>query len=116
MRALGMAVPQFPKGEYRVDLQLLAEFGERSADGSVEVRYRGLWDRYKRLRSTLEAQAGEATSADAKIVLTASYPEGLAPGSRAFQTLRDVMVQLDMGRIEVRAEERSASDSEPLLG
>ena len=27
MRALGMAVPQFPKGEYRVDLQLVAEFG-----------------------------------------------------------------------------------------
>ncbi|MDE0260532.1 MAG: DUF499 domain-containing protein, partial [Gammaproteobacteria bacterium] len=116
MRALGMAVPQFPKGEYRVDLQLVAEFGERSADGSVEVRYRGIWDRYKRLRSTLEAQAGEATKADVKIVLTASYPEGLAPGSQAFQTLRDVMVQLDMGRIEVRAEERPAPDREPALG
>ena len=116
MRALGMAVPQFPKGEYRVDLQLVAEFGERSADGSVEVRYRGLWDRYKRLRSTLEAQAGEATKVDVKIVLTASYPEGLAPGSRAFQTLRDVMVQLDMGRIQIRAEERPASDPEPALG
>ena len=116
MRALGMAVPQFPKGEYRVVVELVAEFGERSADGSLEVRYNGLWDRYKRLRSTLEAQAGEASKVDVKIVLTASYPEGLTPGSGAFQTLRDVMVQLDMGRIEVRAEERSASDPEPALG
>ncbi|MDE0357070.1 MAG: DUF499 domain-containing protein [Gammaproteobacteria bacterium] len=116
MRALGMAVPQFPKGEYRVDLQLVAEFGERSADGEVKVRYRGLWDRYKRLRSTLEAQAGEATKAGVTIVLTAFYREGLAPGSRAFETLRDVMVQLDMGRIQIRAEERSASDPEPALG
>ncbi len=116
MRALGMAVPQFPKGEYRVGLRLVAEFGERSADGSVEVRYDGLWDRYKRLRSTLEAQAGEATKVDVMIVLTASYPEGLAPGSQAFQTLRDVMVQLDMGRIAVRAEERPASDPELALG
>ena len=115
MRALGMAVPQFPKGKYRVDLQLVAEFGERSADGSVKVRYDGLWDRYKRLRSTLEAQAGEATKVDVKIVLTASYRDGLAPGSQAFQILRDVMVQLDMGRIEVRAEERPASDPELAL-
>ena len=116
MRALGMAVPQFPKGEYRVALQLVAEFGERSADGSLNVHYDGLWDRYKRLRSTLEAQAGEATKVDANIVLTASYPEGLAPGSGAFQTLRDVIVQLDMGRIEVRAEERPVSDPELALG
>ncbi|MXX35323.1 MAG: ATP-binding protein [Gemmatimonadetes bacterium] len=116
MRALGMAVPQFPKGEYRVDLQLVAEFGERSADGEVKVRYRGLWDRYKRLRSTLEAQAGEATKAGVTIVLTAFYREGLAPGSRAFETLRDVMVQLDMGRIQIRGEERLASDPEPALG
>ncbi len=116
LRALGMAVPQFPKGVYRVVLQLVAEFGERSADGSVEVRYDGLWDRYKRLRSTLEVQAGEATKVDVKIVLTASYPAGLAPGSQAFQTLRDVMVQLDMGRIEVRAEERPTSAPELALG
>ena len=82
----------------------------------MEVRYDGLWERYKRLRSTLETQAGEATKVDVKIVLTASYPEGLAPGSGAFQTLRDVMVQLDMGRIEVRAEERQTSDPELALG
>ena len=112
MRALGLAVPQFPKGEYRVDQQLVAEFGERSADGSLRVRYEGIWDRYKRLRSTLEAQAGEATKVDARIVLAASFPEGIAPASGAFQTLRDVIVQLDMGRIEVRAEELPSCDPE----
>lgn len=116
MRAVGMAVPQFPKGEYRVAQQLVVEFGERSADGSLTVRYDGVWNRYKRLRSTLEAQAGEATKVDVRIVLTASYPEGLVPASGAFQTLRDVMVQLDMGRIEVRAEERPTSEPELALG
>ena len=96
-------------------VELVAEFGEQSADGSLVVRYDGLWDRYKRLRSTLESQAGEASKVDVKIVLTASYLEGLSPKSGAFLTLRDVMVQLDMGRIEVHAEERSASDPQPAL-
>ena len=110
MRALGMAVPQFPKGEYRVAQNLVAEFGKAGADGSLTVRYDGVWNRYKRLRSTLEAQAGEASRVDVRNVLAASYADGLAPASDAYQTLRDVMVQLDMGRIEVRANERPSVD------
>ena len=116
MRALGMAVPQFPKGDYRVDQQLVAEFGAGGADGSLTVRYDGLWNRYKRLRSTLEAQASESSKVDVRIVLAASYSKGLAPASGAFQTLRDVMVQLDTGRIEVRAEERPSSDPKLVVG
>ena len=99
-------VDPLPNAEYRVDQNLVAEFGETSADGSLTLRYEGAWNRYERLRSTLEARAGEATKVTVRNVLTASYPEGLAPASDAYQTLRDVIVQLDMGRIEVRAEER----------
>ena len=106
MRSLGLAVPQLPKGDYRVDQQLLLEFGVGAADGLLKVEFTGEWSRYKRLKSVLEAQAGEATKPSVRFLLKATYADGLAPASTAYQSLRDVLVQLDLGRIEVAATER----------
>ncbi len=105
MQALGVAVPQFPKGEYRLAQELTAEFGAAGTSGSLSVGFEGEWKRYERLRSALETQAREATKATVRNVLTATYSDGVAPVSTGYQTLRDVLVQLDLGRIEVRAEE-----------
>lgn len=57
--SLGLAVPQVSKGDYRVALQLAA-FGAGAADGILPAEFTGEWSRYKRLRTVLEAQAGEA--------------------------------------------------------
>ena len=110
MQALGIAVPQFPRGEYRLRHELTAEFGDAGAGESLTVDFAGPWNRYKRLRSVLETQAREATKVAVRNVLTATYPEGLAPASAGYQTLRDVLVQLEMGRIEVRASELPGVD------
>ena len=107
MRSLGLAVPQLPKGDYRVEQQLIAEFGVDAADGVLKVEFTGQWSRYKRLRSVLEAQAGEATKPSVRFLLRATYADGLAPASTAYQSLRDVLVQLDLGRIEVTSTERA---------
>ena len=107
MRSLGLAVPQLPKGDYRVEQQLIAEFGVDAADGVLKVEFTGQWNRYKRLRSVLEAQAGEATKPSVRFLLRATYADGLAPASTAYQSLRDVLVQLDLGRIEVTSTERA---------
>lgn len=112
MKSLGLAVPQFPKGEYQLAHELTAEFGDAGTDGSLQVRFTGDWGRYKRLRSVLEAQAREASKTAVRNVLRAGYSNGLAPASGAYQTIRDVMVQLDVGRIEVRAEEYEGVDSQ----
>ena len=74
------------------------------------MTFSGDWKRYKRLRSPLETQAREASKASVRNVLTATYPDGLAPVSIGYQTLRDVLVQLDVGRIEARAEEHQGVD------
>ncbi|MYA10290.1 MAG: DUF499 domain-containing protein [Gemmatimonadetes bacterium] len=110
MQSLGVAVPQFPKGEYRLAQELTAEFGDAGAEGSLSVTFGGDWKRYKRLRSPLETQAREASKASVRNVLTATYAHGLAPVSTGYQTLRDVLVQLDVGRIEARAEEHEGVD------
>lgn len=116
MQSLGIAVPQFPKGEYRVHHELTAEFGEPGAGESLTVGFTGGWNRYKRLRSVLETQAREATKVVVRNVLTATYPDGLSPASASYQTLRDVLVQLDMGRIEVRATEHRGVDQQLSIG
>ena len=116
MQALGIAVPQFPKGEYRLRHDLTAEFDDPAAGESLSVEFTGGWTRYKRLRSVLETQAREATKVAVTNVLTAIYPDGLSPASRGYQTLRDVLVQLDMGRIEVQASEHRGVDQRLPLG
>ena len=116
MQSLGIAVPQFPKGEYRLRHDLTAEFGDPVAGESLTVAFTGVWDRYKRLRSVLETQAREATKVTVRNRLTATYPDGLSPASAGYQALRDVLVQLDMGRIEVRATEHRGVDQQLPLG
>ena len=112
MQSLGIAVPQFPKGGYRLRHELTAEFGDPAAGESLTVTLTGAWDRYKRLRSVLETQAREATKVTVRNVLTATYLDGLSPASVGYQTLRDVLVQLDMGRIEVGATEHRRVDQQ----
>ena len=79
----------------------------RELIGSLTITCKGLPEMRTLAWPCLSAQVGEATRVDVRNVLAASYADGLAPASDAYQTLRDVMVQLDMGRIEVR-EPRSA--------
>ena len=116
MQSLGIAVPQFPKGEYRLRHELTAEFGDPAAGECLTVAFTGAWDRYKRLRAVLETQAREATKVTVRNVLNATYRDGLFPASTTYQTLRDVLVQLDIGRIEVRATEHLWVDQQPPLG
>ena len=86
------------------------------AGQSLTVTYTGVWDHYKRLRTVLETQAREASKVTVRNVLTATYTDGLAPASAGYQSLRDVLVQLDMGRIEVRATEHRGMDRQLPLG
>ena len=110
MRSLALAVPQLPKGEYEVMHAMTAEFGAKGEAGSLQVDFNGDWARYKRLRSVLETQAEEAAKTKISIVLTATYADGLDTESVNYQTMRDVLVQLDLGRIEVTATELRETD------
>jgi len=80
----------------------------------LSVGFDGDWKRYKRLRPAFETQAREASKARVRNVPTATYADGLEPKSTGYQPVRDILVQLDEGRIEVRAEEYEQAESFPI--
>jgi hypothetical protein len=102
LRGMGLAVPQFGKGDVALDLDLSATFGQ--AKESFSTRFTGGWDRYKRLKPVSDAFAVDADDLRATLRVTIQYDEkGLGLESQEFATLRDVLVTLQIGKIDLIA-------------
>jgi hypothetical protein len=99
--AMGLAIPQFGKGEYRVELSLTGEFGREEY---ITADFRGGWDRYKRLKTVTDAFGQEATKVNVRMTVTADFPTALALEDAQYQTIRDVLTSLNMGRLEIHAD------------
>lgn len=97
-RALGLAIPQLGRGEFRVDQNLGAEFGTGE---SMNVSYRGGWDRYKRLKAVTDGFGQEATKFTARTTLSISWPAGLAVDGPELASIRDVFATLGFGRLVI---------------
>ena len=100
-RALGLAVPQLGKGQFRIEQSFNAEFGE---DESLSLAFNGDWDRYKRLKQVTDTLGQEASKLSARTTLRADFPEGLAVGSDQFQTIHEVFTTLGFGHMVLDAE------------
>jgi hypothetical protein len=106
--AMGLAIPQFGKGEYRVELSpLVAEFG---TDEYLQATFRGDWNRYKRLKTVTDAFGQEASKVAAKMTVTAEFPGGLALDEAQYQTIRDVLTSLSLGKLVVLADPLEAGE------
>ncbi len=99
--ALGLAIPQLGRGHFRVELSLTTEFG---AEEQMTLEFRGGWERYRRLKQVTDAFGQEASRVSARMTVTADFPGGLALGDPQYQTIKDVLASLNMGRLTVRAE------------
>lgn len=99
--AMGLAIPQLGKGQFQVELALTTEFG---AEESMKIEFRGGWDRYRRLKQVSDAFGQEASRVSARMTVTADFPDGLPLDDQQYQTIRDVLTSLNMGRLTVRAE------------
>lgn len=97
-RALGLAIPQLGRGEFRVDQSLGAEFG---AGESVNLNYRGGWDRYKRLKAVTDGFGQEATKFTARTTLSISWPDGIGVDGPELASIRDVFATLGFGRLVI---------------
>ena len=108
-RSLGLAIPQLGKGTFTLRQTLTMEFGSTS---SCKVEFAGPWERYKRLKQITDAFAQEADKLTVRTEVTAEFAEGLAPDSDQFQTMRDVLTAMGLGKITVEAEPRDPKEAE----
>ena len=100
-RAMGLAIPQLGKGRFRIEQSFNAEFGEGE---SLELRFNGGWDRYKRLKQVTDGLGQEASKLFARTTLRADFPAGLAVDSDQFQTIHEVFTTLGFGHMVLDAE------------
>ncbi|HKZ82401.1 MAG TPA: DUF499 domain-containing protein [Anaerolineae bacterium] len=103
LRAIGLAVPQFGKGRYGVELEVIAAFGSGANAESFRQEFKGGWDRYKRLKSVAESFGQEADELRVTMRVGAEFEDGLEVDGQQFQTIRDVLVTLGVGKVVIEA-------------
>ena len=103
LTAIGLAIPQMGKGVFGIKLNLVAQFGAGDSE-STTIRYQGSWNRYKRLKQIGDAFAKEAQHLNLDFRLIIDFDGELAPTDRQIGAIRDILVSLGMGTIEVAAE------------
>ena len=104
IRSLGLAIPQMGKAQYQLDQRLVLEFdgGEK-----FEVKFTGSWDRYKRIKSITDQLSQEATNASVQMSVRADFEAGLSIEGDQFQTIREVLDSLGMGKVSVDGQPQS---------
>jgi len=103
VRGLGLAIPQFGKGRYAVEQNIIAAFGQGTGAETFKLEFRGGWDRYKRIKSLAEAFCNEADELKATMRVAGEFEDGLEVGGAQFTTMRDVLATLELGKISIEA-------------
>lgn len=100
-RLLGLAIPQLGKAKFTVEQTLGCEF-----DGGEEfsLQFRGSWDRYREVKSLADAFGKAAKEVRLKMEVRMEFEDGLSPAGDPFTAMRDVLVQLGVGKVELQAE------------
>lgn len=99
-RAMGLAIPQLGKGQFRVEQSFNAEFGE---DELLSLTFNGDWNRYKRLKQVTDPFGYEASKLLVRTTLRADFLDGLAVESDQFQTIHEVFTTLGFGHMVLDA-------------
>lgn len=107
LRSLGLAIPQFGKGRFTVTQDLVASYGQEAGAAapkeSFRTQFQGGWDRYKRLKQVIEPFAQEAGELKVTMRVTAEFDDGLDVSGDQLATIREVLVQLGVGKVSVEA-------------
>ncbi len=103
LRALGLAIPQFGKAAFAVDLELLAGYGAPEKRESFSQAFRGSWERYKRLKAVVESFAAEADELTARLAVSASFEHGLEVNGEQYSAMREILTTLQIGKIKLEA-------------
>ena len=102
-RALGLAIPQFGKGQFFINQKIHAVFQLESDKESFVQEFQGTWDRYKRLKNVVDAFGDEADEFKVEMRIRADFEKGIEVNGDQFLGMRDVLTALDAGRITLEA-------------
>jgi hypothetical protein len=97
-RSLGLAIPQFGKVTVTLDHRMVLEFGNEE---KFVLEFAGSWERYKRIKVLTDNLSQEASQASINLLVRADFEDGLDIGGDQFHTIRDVLHNLNIGRITV---------------
>lgn len=103
VRSLGLAIPQMGKATFSLEKKMVLEFG---GGERLNIDFAGSWDRYKRLKTVTDTLSQEAANASVKFGLKAEFDQGLEVGGEQFQTIKDVLTNLSIGKIRVDVEKK----------
>jgi hypothetical protein len=101
LRAMGLAIPQFGKGKFTIEQRLIASFA--ASTESFELKFKGAWDRYKRIKTLADAFAQEAEELQMTLKISVAYEDGLEVNGPDYLIMRDVLVTLEVGKITMEA-------------
>ena len=105
LAAIGLAIPQMGKAEFGIKVDLVVQFGNAPGE-YLELGFQGNWDRYRQFRKVCEDFAREPESQiNVKFELVIDFGRNVVLDDlRQVVDIRDVLTQMEMGPIEVRAE------------
>jgi hypothetical protein len=103
LKAIGLSIPQIGKAEFGIRLKLITQFDEQT-DRYLNLEFQGDWKRYKRLKQITDAFAGEASTMNVDFRLVVAFEMDLDPTAPELGIIRDVLVQMGMGTIQLEAE------------
>jgi hypothetical protein len=101
VRSMGLAIPQMGKAQYQLAQRLVLEF---DGNEKFQVQFSGSWDRYKRIKSLTDQLSQEASNASVQMSVQADFDGGLPIEGDQFQTIRDVLNSLGIGKVVVDGE------------
>jgi hypothetical protein len=110
LRALGLAIPQFGKGDFFIKQELWAEFSHKDTRENLHQVFSGTWDRYKRMKNVIDAFSAEADEFKVEMELLAIFTGGLQVNGDQFLTIRDVLATLEVGPIELQARHKENNE------
>ena len=103
--AIGLAIPQLGKAQFGITLRLDVQFGAPPGGERFELRFQGEWDRYKRIKPVTDAFVREdvhSMSIDCRLIVDFGRDTSLDDPQVA--TMRDVLVQIAMGPLQLIAD------------
>lgn len=98
IKGLGLAIPQFGKGDYSIKQSIVGEFED---SGSIRIDFSGSWKKYQRLK-TLSESLGDTSNILVTMSVHGSFTEGLSVSSSQFSSMKDTLSSLGLGKLKAK--------------